>query len=411
MRFTTSKYISILFSLYTMIVVLFFWIVINILFFRQWYEGEMMKITRSIQQDMSKENRQTWRNPQEPANRFADTSTIRLEYNENLIKELKYSSLISNIAKLENQYILYVNRENKIVYVLPITRLVEAQLSMIKLFLALIIVFSWISYLFSIFLVKKSLRNLNNLVEFVKTMNIDNLDRKVPIDWPKDDEINTIAYAIQSSADALWQQTSSLKSFVSYASHELKTPLMSLNSAIDAGEKTWNYQKAFWKIKDWVSRMSWLINTLVDTTLAEQKILVRKKIDIIKIIDFHIFEQKENFLAKNIQVNISAPKKYIVLWDENWANIVFKNLIQNSFKYAPNDSNIEIKLEKNIFYISNIWNIEKYNEDMRKRFWKQWENYEWYGIWLYLVKLMCQKMWWQIDSKQDEQKATFRIKF
>lgn len=413
MRFTTSKYISILFSIYTLVVVLFFWIAINIIFFRQRYGEEMQKITRSIRNDIAKQSNQNNNrdNNQNNNPRFAEPGVLKVNYDSKLEKELMENSYIINIANLNSQNVLYVNRDNQTIYILPVTRLVEAQTSMIKLFLALLIVFGWISYIFSKFLVQKTLRNLNKLVDFVQTMNIDNLDRKVPIDWPKDDEINTIAYAIQNSADALSQQTSSLKSFVSYAWHELKTPLMSLNSAIDAWERTWNHEKAFKKVKDWVNRMSWLINTLVDTTLAEQKILTRKNIDIIEYINLHLTEQKEIFSAKNIETQTTLPKKYIVLWDETWADIVFKNLIQNSFKYAPENSSIEIKIEKNIFSISNKWDISCDLENMRQRFWKKWENCEWYWIGLYLTRLMCQKMGWYIDAKQSQNKAIFFIKF
>lgn len=71
---------------------------------------------------------------------------------------------------------------------------------------------------------------------------MDKLDKPVPLDGPSEDEIRIIAEKLQQALNRIKQQTDSLKDFVSYASHELKTPLMSINAMIDVAEKTDTYR-------------------------------------------------------------------------------------------------------------------------------------------------------------------------
>ncbi|MEI7920214.1 MAG: hypothetical protein WCH65_09040 [bacterium] len=74
-------------------------------------------------------------------------------------------------------------------------------------------------------------------------MHIDNLDQKLAIDGHPHDEINRVSQKFNEVLEKIHKQTLSLKDFVTNASHELKTPLMSMSTEIDYATKTKNYDE------------------------------------------------------------------------------------------------------------------------------------------------------------------------
>jgi signal transduction histidine kinase len=84
------------------------------------------------------------------------------------------------------------------------------------------------TFLFARIFVASSLSKIQELVQYVKDLDIHKLTMPVPLSGPEDDEIRIIAQTLQSSLDTIKIQTDSLKDFVSYASHELKTPLATI---------------------------------------------------------------------------------------------------------------------------------------------------------------------------------------
>ena len=130
-----------------------------------------------------------------------------------------------------------------------VSRIVEAQIDLLVLFAVLMTFISLTTYFLSLLVVRKSLSNLTSLVSYVKELSIHHLDKPVPISGPEDDEIRIIGSALQESLQTIKTQTDSLRDFVRHASHELKTPLMSLNAVVDVAQKTGNYEKAVLAIK------------------------------------------------------------------------------------------------------------------------------------------------------------------
>ena len=80
-------------------------------------------------------------------------------------------------------------------------------------------------------------------------------------------EIRIIADTLQRTLNTIKEQTDSLKDFVSHASHELKTPLMSLSAVMDAGQKTGNHEKTFASAKEILKNINNLFETLLFTIL------------------------------------------------------------------------------------------------------------------------------------------------
>lgn len=74
-------------------------------------------------------------------------------------------------------------------------------------------------------------------------LNIDNLHQKIAISGHPHDEINRVSQKFNEVLEKIHTQTLSLKDFVTNASHELKTPLMSMSTEIDYAHKTKKYEE------------------------------------------------------------------------------------------------------------------------------------------------------------------------
>jgi len=136
--------------------------------------------------------------------------------------------------------------------------------------------------------------------------------------------------------EKIHKQTLSLKDFVTNASHELKTPLMSMSTEIDYTNKTKNYEHGLNNIKQQLKGMNSLLETLVTISKLEAlETLKKEQVDISArtetIVDDvqKIYQEKNITLATHIQKNISKKVH------NNSRNIIIKNILENAYKFTP----------------------------------------------------------------------------
>lgn len=398
MQLTTSKRISLKFTLYTIGIVFFFWFLINILFFQQRYSTEKMRLTAPrMMQNMAQ-------------GRFKTIEPEELPYDEIAFAELRNNKIISNITKVDDQYIMYARMGNNI-RASNVTRMIEAQEKMILIFIVLLVLFSVWTYLLSLLFVKSSLRNIKELVAYVKDLDIHNLHKPVPLLWPENDEIHIIGATLQKTLNTIKEQTDSLKDFVTHASHEMKTPLMSLSSIIDAGEKTGKHGETYSGAKKVLHSINRLFETLLSITKREYHKIEKKDIDIVPLMTSIKDEVEKIYPEKNIACSLDLPKSFVVSSNEEIFHIIFFNLLQNAYKYTNEDWTIHVKLHKKTLSISNSG--AGISLEHIKHIWdKFWKNHseqtakEWFGLGLYLVKLLVHKQDWTINVESVPHEST-----
>lgn len=322
---------------------------------------------------------------------------------------------MKNISKIDDKYFYFDNVWNKIV-VLDITPHIIAQKNLIFTTLYLLLTFGAWAYFISLYFVKESLEKLNDLVDHVKKLDVDNLHNKLKIEWPKDDEINILAMWMNDAMDKIHKQTLALKDFISNASHELKTPLMTMNSEIDYAIKSKKH-------KDWLNNLKWELksmNNLLDelvliTKLDSQVKLDKEEKNVSDIVLKNIKNISNNYSYKKIKIieKIRSVDKFV---HNSSFDIITKNLIENAFKYTEKWE-IEIVLNGNEFIVKDtgVW-IEKKNlEKIWDRFWQEDSSKtdtKSFGLGLYLTKLLVEKHWWAIDVESKKgQGSEFKIVF
>lgn len=403
----TSTQIALKFTVYFAVIFSILWIITNGVFFTQ----------RSV----NEYNRIRWKeNIIEPLVRkwlwwrFKEiwSPIITLDYVEDIEQELKNNSITQTISKIDGVYIMYVIG-TKNIKIMDVSRPVEMQYTLLWTTLLIIIagtVFTfWISRRFA----RSSLQKINELVDYTKHLDINNLTQKVPISWPENDEIRIIANAFQKSLNIIKEQTDSLKDFVSYASHELKTPLSTIRGLVDLGIKTKNSETTWPKIKKTLTEMTDLLDTLLLITKREFHDIQKENIDIIPIIH-NVGEQiQTQYSTKNISYNTDVPTQYTILWNSDIVKIIISNLLNNAYKFTPEHWIISLAVENNKIVITdNGIGISKDDQEkIRTRFWKKsTENNSGYGLWLYMVKLLSEKLWRKIHLQSTQKKwTTFTI--
>lgn len=130
----------------------------------------------------------------------------------------------------------------------------------------------------------------------------------------------------------------SLKDFVTNASHELKTPLMSMSTEIDYANKTKQYASGLDNLKLQLKSMNTLLETLVTISKLEALSALKKESTNITVLTEgiiadvqKIYQGKHITLTSHLQQNISKK-----VYKDSW-NIIVKNILENAYKFTPNE--------------------------------------------------------------------------
>lgn len=140
--------------------------------------------------------------------------------------------------------------------------------------------------------------------------------------------------------------------FVSLASHQLRTPLSSINwyteMLIDGGNDKDEMELYLSEIKKARSRMTNIINALLDVSRIELGTIQveTKEVDMVQLIERLIKDQYPDIQKKNIRVHTNftenLPK---VSLDEKYFEMVFQNLLSNAIKYTPENKDIGVEVD------------------------------------------------------------------
>lgn len=143
--------------------------------------------------------------------------------------------------------------------------------------------------------------------------------------------------------------------FIATISHELKTPIASLQMCAQLisdqriGVLNEEQQKIVNSLKDETNRLSKLVSELLDLSQVEtgNVKLTLGSVSPIKLVEQAIDSIKLQAERNNINLEIDAPKDLpTVKADPEKATWVLINLLSNAIRYTPENGKIEIRVEK-----------------------------------------------------------------
>jgi signal transduction histidine kinase len=208
------------------------------------------------------------------------------------------------------------------------------------------------------------------------------------------------------------ENISDMNDFIHNAWHELKTPLAVTSSNLQLLSQLKIYDaelitSSIWEIKRMDQLIVWLSQLSdIQTFSHQEKFSLNDSIDQI-ISEYYSKIQEKNLIVSKELENISF------FWNKTYFEILFANLFSNALKYNHENWKINITLTKKYLRIENTGNIitDEQKEKIFERFYRieTARSAEWFGIWLSLVKKICDIFSWKISVKNTQSTNIFEI--
>jgi signal transduction histidine kinase len=415
MNLKLSSLIALKFTLYVAILLFLVGLLINWLFFAQWYKGESIKMTwskRSIA--LVNASQRKWNRVPIIQPLFEQVRV--LPWTDEMRNELAQWVIFDRLIGVDGQYILISQKvwQNKVwkwigaptALFIDVSSYMQAQKRLLRITFLIIGLCTLITFAVSRRFVKSSLGRVNTLKDFVQGLDLHSLDQRIPPIGPEDDEIQIIADKLQESLDAIKQQADNLKDFVASASHELKTPLMAMNSLVDLAQKTGNYEKVSDKLKKQIHTMNTLFEILIKLTHLEFESLEKSQTDIVKTLVAVANDVQSEFPGQTI--DLVLPPEFKLASNEPALRMIVSNLLTNACKFTLLGKRIEMRLVDSCLIIRDE-GLGIASEDLPRiweRLWKKDWSVAGSGIGLYLVKILIEKLRWNIEVSSTKDVGT-----
>lgn len=259
--------------------------------------------------------------------------------------------------------------------------------------------------IWSSFIVKK-IEKLKDKID-----HIDNTDYNHNINFEIDDEIKSLALAIEDMRLSLINQEEYRNQMYQNISHDFKTPLTVIKSYIEAVEdKVEDSNTALQVIKEQTNKLEQKVHSLLYLNkldyLKNSKNIENKLVDMNEIINSEVekfkFHRKEiNFIAE-----IDKKSKYYGTM-EHWET-VFDNLLGNFMRYANTTIKITAKQNKLILYNDGEHIADDFLEGIFTPFRKGIKGE--FGLGLSIVKKTLNIMDYDVTIKNEKKGVSFIIR-
>ena len=232
-------------------------------------------------------------------------------------------------------------------------------------------------------------------------------------------ELLKMTNILKEKVDLLNKEKIFLNDTISDISHQLKTPMTSLIILNDLmyGEISKETKHEFLnKIKSQLTRMEWLIKSMLKLSKIEAKVIDfnKEKVNVKELITRAIQPSLILIELKNINISISGEGDITYIGDINWSTEDLVNVIKNCVEHTPTGGNLDIKYEQNPLYLEIIIKDDGEGIDKKdlphifKRFYKGKSNSkeDSIGIGLAMTKSIIESQNGDIYVKSEKNKGT-----
>lgn len=360
-------------------------------------------------------------------NKLSSIISIVLEENPN-IDEKEIIRILNSTQNKERDllknYGIDLSKENIIMEINNLYRrnyFLNLVISIIIIAIILIIVINYIN---------KENKKIEGIVKLINDINnkiykIDILDEREDNLSNLRNEIYKTSMLLKLDADESKKVKESVLKSVADISHQLKTPLSSISIMLDNVIETpkMPLEKRNEYLKQSQNQIM-VINNLIVSLLKISKIdagvikFKKESINVKKMLDSIKDLLNINLELKNISLNILCKKDVSITGDYSWEIEALKNIIKNAIDASLDNSNIDILVKENNFYVSIT--IKDYGKGIEKeelkhifeRFYKLNDDNNSFGIGLSLAKMIIESDGGMIDVESKiKEGTTFTIKY
>lgn len=237
-------------------------------------------------------------------------------------------------------------------------------------------------------------------------------------------EIVKMTLRIREQNDALRKEKKHLADSLADISHQLRTPLTSVNIILSLLEKDTDKKEQKALIREageLFGQMDFLLASLLKLSRLDAGIVVFKKeqINISNLVSVSLRPFLISMELHNIQIQTDIPEKIEISGDFRWLSEAFQNIIKNSIESVGNNGKIKIACEENLLFTEITFHddgagFEK--EDLPHLFERFYRGKETdatgYGIGLALCRTVIMRQGGTVTAKNHPQGgAIFSVRF
>ncbi|MGA9349260.1 MAG: HAMP domain-containing sensor histidine kinase [Anaerolineae bacterium] len=196
--------------------------------------------------------------------------------------------------------------------------------------------------------IAKPLRRMTAATEEIARGNYDQT-----LDITSSDEVGRLAASFNTMAREVKASRQAQRDFVANVSHELKTPLTSIQGFSQAildgtADDELNRYRAVEIISGEANRMSRLVGELLDLARIEsgQIEMIREPVDLAKILGVSVEKFAPRAAEGNIELELDTPDLPPLTGDKDRLAQVFTNLLDNALKHTPSTGKVTIKAQE-----------------------------------------------------------------
>ena len=288
--------------------------------------------------------------------------------------------------------------------------------------------FSLLIVLFVVFLALRE-RKIKNITKYLKDLQNNIYSLKIEENTEGElselqNQIVKITIMLNKQAETMKKDKKELSVALSDISHQIKTPLTSINIMLDIikeDEIDENLKREYLhQITKQLDSINWLITVILKLSRLESGMVefAREDIDV-KILLEDIKKQMAVALEiKNQNLYLKVQANCHMIGDYNWTKEALTNIVKNCIEHTAENKNIYIEVEENCLYLQIIIKDEgegRSKEDLPnifKRFYKGKDSSkESFGIGLALAKTIIEKQNGEIRVQSKSGEGTqFRIR-
>lgn len=257
----------------------------------------------------------------------------------------------------------------------------------------------WIS------IIVKKITKLKNKID-----NIDNPDYNHKVDFQTDDEIKSLALAIEDMRLSLINQEKLRNRMYQNISHDFKTPLTVIKSYIEAvDDKVEDEKTALKVINEQTIKLDQKVHSLLYLNkldyLKDSKDIEIVPVDMKKIIEQEV--EKFKFHRKDIDFEVEIPQRVKFYGTEEHWETILDNILGNFMRYAKTKVKITIKQNKLILYNDGENIDEDFLDSIFTPFRKGMKGE--FGLGLSIVKKTLNMIGYDIVVRNDKKGVSFII--
>ncbi len=215
-------------------------------------------------------------------------------------------------------------------------------------FLWVVVAIAVLSWIFT----KSLVRPLSELKEVVDRFGRGDLSAR--INSQRNDEFGAVSRSFDNMADRIETLLTAERRLLQDISHELRTPLSRLGFAIELARTAPDKEASLARIRKEVDRLSHLVGQLLQVTRAEGDPFSREmndfSVDLLvkEVLDDAAMEAE----LRNVRITSRIEDEVVIQGDEELLRRAVENIVRNAIRHSPEQSSIEVHLEKEIGKVS-----------------------------------------------------------